>query len=74
VKTNDQLLAESYPQQIERIRALSTPKYLAKPAELSGPNSLSCAFLWHETEEGWEFWNDLYERGPSPSPVTQKRP
>lgn len=72
MKTNDQLLAESYPQHIERIRALATPGFLAKDAEMkSGPNSLSCAFLWHDTAEGWEFWNDLYERGPSQIPVSQ---
>lgn len=63
-ETHEQVLASGYPEQIIRIRELSERKFLIDTLLTRAPDALACAFLWHDTNEGWEFWNNLYERGP----------
>lgn len=63
--TNDEQLAAAYPKQIARIRQLAGAEWMAKsPESRSAPNTLASAFDWWTTDEGGEYWNDLYECGP----------
>lgn len=61
--TNDAQLADAFPKQIERIRKLAEVEFLNHRAECSAPYTLAAAFDWYGTNEGWDYWNDLYRSG-----------
>lgn len=56
-------LAEAYPEQIDRIKQLTKPEELASPAEATPGEALKGAFIWSETDEGFQYWFDLAARG-----------
>jgi hypothetical protein len=61
--TRDEVLAKAYPGNIERIRRLAEVGSLQRQATSSPANELATVFSWYSTDEGWDYWNDLYERG-----------
>lgn len=61
--TNEEQLAKAYPEQITRIKELAGADFLARSEVTSPATTLATAFDWYTTAEGWEFWNNLYERG-----------
>lgn len=63
--TNGELLAQKYPDHVARIRELADDGYMDCQTTFDNDPqyALAGAFDWERTDEGWDFWHDLYERG-----------
>ena len=59
---NEDRLSKKFPEHIARIKQLAKANWLVRdPYNRSPADTLAAAFLWNTTDEGHDFWNDIYE-------------
>lgn len=74
--TNEEILRRTYPEHFELIKhnietKREIPGFLEADLELSPSQVLACAFLWHNTSQGHDFWQRIYneDRQCPPHPI-----
>ncbi len=61
--TNEDQLAANFPDHIDSIRKNAVKGFLEKTPEIRAPkDTMAAAFDWATSPEGWQFWNDLYNK------------